>query len=46
MAPTCFPHQMTLPRSRQALCLLLSRPSGARGPPAPSGFCWQASFEH
>ena len=36
MAPTCFPHQMTLRRSRQArLCRLLSRPSGACGPPCP-----------
>ena len=35
MAPTCFPRQMTLRHSRQALCLLLSRPSGARGPAAP-----------
>ena len=48
MAPTCFPRQMTLRHSRQALCLLLSRPSGARGPAAPLGFCskrvWSTDF--
>ena len=38
MGPTCFPRQKTLRRSRQALCLLLNRLSGAREPPAPSGF--------